>query len=730
MTISAGSKLGPYEILAPIGAGGMGEVWKARDTRLGRIVAIKKAKEQHSERFKQEARSIAALNHPNICQLFDIGPNYLVLEYVEGKPLPSPLPEQEAVRLAIQIASALEEAHQHGIIHRDLKPSNIMVTEKGSVKLLDFGLAKLYEQDASVSGLPTADYPATQEGAILGTVAYMSPEQTQGQPVDVRSDIFSFGLVLYEMLSGERAFSGNTNYAVMDAIVRKEPPPLQGSGLLVRIVEQCLAKNPSARYQTMFDIRAVLEKILKEKASKSTNETQPSIAVLPFADMSPGKDNEWFSDGLAEEIINALTQIPELKVIARTSAFAFKGKLKDIRRIAKELDVANILEGSVRKANNRIRVTAQLINAIDGSHLWSQRYDRELTDVFAVQDEISQAIADRLRIHLSGDRGPSKRHTENVDAYNLYLKGRYHFYKFTQDGFIKSKENYEEAIAIDPGYALAWYGLAILYNGLGYYGYMPPNLVNEKFRQTANNTLRFAKDLPEASGIMGMLQAREYNWRGAELEFLRALDIDPRSEETCIHYRVFCLLPMRRLEETVASSLRSLELDPLSPLAHIHLAQAYCLMQQYDRAMAHLNNALELDPHYSAIHYCLGIVCTHMCNMNDGIRAFETLVKLWERHPLSLGVLGAAYARAGRKSEAQKLLTELQNLPNTTYVPPCSLAWIYLGLGEIDKGFDLLDRAVDEHDATSFLFFISPIYDQMQSHSRHKALLRKMNLQP
>jgi eukaryotic-like serine/threonine-protein kinase len=347
MILTPGMKLGPYEILSPIGSGGMGEVWKARDTRLGRIVAIKKVKEQHSERFKQEASTIAAMNHPYICQLFDIGPDYLVLEYVEGKPLSSPLPEREAVRLAIQIAAALEAAHKKGVIHRDLKPSNIMVTDEGSVKLLDFGLAKLYEPDASGSTLTAADFPETQAGAVLGTVAYMSPEQAQGQPADARSDIFSFGLVLYEMLSGRRAFAGESPPLILAALLRDETPPLQTSPSLDRIVRKCLAKQSSGRYQAMSEVKTALEKVLEEKQSKISAEPQPSIAVLPFVNMSGDKEQEYFSDGLAEEIINALTQMSGLMVIARTSAFAFKGKQEDIRKIAEALGVTNILEGSV-----------------------------------------------------------------------------------------------------------------------------------------------------------------------------------------------------------------------------------------------------------------------------------------------------------------------------------------------------------------------------------------------
>jgi serine/threonine protein kinase len=292
MTLSPGSKLGPYEILSAIGSGGMGSVYKAKDTRLGRTVAIKKVKGEHSERFKQEARSIAALNHPNICQIFDIGDDYLVLEYVKGKPLSSPLPEQEAVKLSIQIVTALDAAHKKGVIHRDLKPSNIMVNDEGSVKLLDFGLAKLYEQDASISSLPTADFPATQAGAILGTVAYMSPEQAQGKTADARSDIFSFGLVLYEMLSGQRAFSGDSNFTLLEAIVRKEPAPLKSSSALERIVKRCLEKNPADRYQRMSELKVELVKATAKTVTASSAEPQPSIAVLPFVNMSGDKEQE------------------------------------------------------------------------------------------------------------------------------------------------------------------------------------------------------------------------------------------------------------------------------------------------------------------------------------------------------------------------------------------------------------------------------------------------------
>jgi eukaryotic-like serine/threonine-protein kinase len=731
MTLAPGIKLGPYEILSPIGAGGMGEVWKAQDTRLGRIVAIKQVKEQHSERFKQEARTIAALNHPFICQLFDIGPDYLVLEYVEGKPLSSPLPEREAVRLAIQIASALEAAHKKGIIHRDLKPANIMVTDEGSVKLLDFGLAKLYEQDASSSQLRTADFPATQAGAVLGTVAYMSPEQAQGQPADARSDIFSFGLVLYEMLSGSRAFAGDSNFAVMTAIVKEDPPPLRASPSLEKIVRRCLAKQPGNRLQYMGEVRKALDQILEGRADMSSAEPQPSIAVLPFVDMSSAKDNEWFGDGLAEEIINALTHIPRIKVTARTSAFAFRGKEQDVRKIAEALNVCTILEGSVRKAEKRIRVTAQLVNAVDGYHLWSERYDREMEDVFAIQDEICQAIVDKLRVELEAGQTQVKRHTENVEAYNLYLKGRYHLYKATLENFAQSKECFEQAVAMDPNYAIAWHGLAMYHWFLGYRGFMAPKTTNAISRQAASRALEIDELLPEAHAMMAVLRVSEFDWKGAELEFRRALELDPKSEEVWQDYSRYYLAPTKQLDEAVAASRRAVELDPLSPSLQFELGQRYWLLQQYDRAIEQFRNALDLDPQFPWAHMLLGCTYAQTGRFDEGIQAGEKGLQLGGRNALFLGIMGCTFILAGRTDEACKLLDELRQLAQKAYVPPIVFAWINIGLGELEKGFDWLERAVDVRDSMIFHIHVHPVFvDRLRSHPRFNALLRKMNLAP
>ena len=411
---------------------------------------MKRLKGEHNARFEQEARAIAALNHPHICQIHDIGPDYLVLEYIEGAPIRGPQPPADAVRLATQIAEALDAAHRKGVVHRDLKPANIMVTTEGSVKLLDFGLAKQ---------VTDSDETRTIEGTVLGTAAYMAPEQAEGKPLDARSDVFSFGAVLYELLSGRRAFSGENSISTMAAILHKEPEPLEAPPALQQIVKRCLAKPPANRFQTVAELKAALE-----AAPVTGSEDPPSIAVLPFSNMSADKENEYFSDGLAEEIINELAQIPGLKVTARTSAFAFRGKEQDIQKIAEALHVKTILEGSVRRAGTRIRVMAQLINAADGYHLWSQRYDREMADIFELQDEIAQAIAAALHVKLSGTPAAREQYKPSLPAYEALLKARYYIGRMHPDVLPRIKESFEQAIALDPKFALAHceYGIYFL----------------------------------------------------------------------------------------------------------------------------------------------------------------------------------------------------------------------------------------------------------------------------
>jgi serine/threonine protein kinase len=448
MPLAAYSRLGPYEILALVGAGGMGEVYRAHDSRLGRDVAIKVCAERFHERFEREARSVAALNHPNICTLYDVGANYLVMEFIDGKELRGPLPLETALLYARQICDALEAAHNKEITHRDLKPANILIAASG-VKLLDFGIAKSSAPKNAPSDA-TRTASLTQAGAAIGTAAYMSPEQARGEPVDARSDIFSFGLVLYEMLTGRRAFSRNTPVETIAAILRDEPTPFDTLPGVAAVLARCLAKSPDARFQRIGDVRSSLDNLAGTSA-----EPHPSVAVLPFANMSSDKENEYFSDGLAEEILNLLAKISGLKVIARTSSFAFRGKGEDVRKIASALGVTHVLEGSVRRVGNRLRITAQLIQALDGTHVWSERYDRDLTDIFAIQDEIGEAIVEALKLRLAGRAA-----TVNVEAYQHFLRAKYYADLRTPESLAKAKDAFEKALLIDPDYAAAHGGLA------------------------------------------------------------------------------------------------------------------------------------------------------------------------------------------------------------------------------------------------------------------------------
>ncbi|MBS1858692.1 MAG: protein kinase [Acidobacteria bacterium] len=451
MPLASGTRLGRYEILAPIGAGGMGEVYRARDGKLDRDVAIKvlpgglARDPDRLARFEREAKVLASLNHPSIATIYGLEETpegmALVMELVGGATLCAPLPLPEALRVAVQILEALDAAHKKGIVHRDLKPANIMVTGSG-IKLLDFGLAKV---EIGAAGQETATQ--TQAGIVLGTACYMSPEQAQGKPVDARSDIFSFGAVLYELVTGRRAFAGDSMATTLAAILRDEPAQFDLPADVQAVIARCLRKLPRDRFQTAAEARSALELAACSRSSRG-----PSLAVLPFSNLSADKDNEYFSDGLAEEILTALTQVPGLRVIARASAFAFRGREDAIAQIGEKLQVSSVLHGSVRRSGNRIRVSAQLINVADETQIWSQRYDREMRDVFDIQDEIAQAIVSQLKIKLGARSGRPlvKRYTENLEAHSLYLKGSFHLHRLTNEEMEAGREYLERAVALEP----------------------------------------------------------------------------------------------------------------------------------------------------------------------------------------------------------------------------------------------------------------------------------------
>ena len=544
------------------------------------------------------------------------------------------------------------------------------------------------------------------------------------------------------MATGQQAFTGSTSAVIFTAILTKTPtspvslnPEIPAE--LERIINKALERDRKLRCQSASELRTDLQRLKRDRDSgRKATQAVPeparikSLAVLPFANLSADKENEYFSDGLAEEIINALTRLPGLRVIARTSSFSFRGKEVDVREIGAKLNVESILEGSVRKAGNRIRVTAQLVSAADGSHHWSERYDREMTDVFAIQDEICQAIVDKLRVELVAGRPLVKRYTENVEAYNLYLKARNQLWKWTPEGFGKGREYYEQAIAVDPNYALAWFGLAEFYYLLGNFGFMPPKAANAHSSQAALKALELDDMLSEAHAMMGVLRASEFDWKGAEGEFGRALKLDPKSEDVWKWYDYYYLVPMRRLVEAVAASRRAVDQDPLSPFLQWRLSWRYYLTRQWDRAIEQCRYILELDPNYYPGHLSLGVSYVHTGKPDDAIRAFESCAQLSGRIPVCLGVLGWAYAWAGRIGQAQKLLEELQDLAKKAYVSAWSFGFIYAGLGEIDTCFDWFEKAVEERDPMIFHIHVDPTYDSLRSHPRYAALLRKMNLEP
>jgi eukaryotic-like serine/threonine-protein kinase len=703
---TTGDPLGPYVLLAPIGAGGMGEVWKARDTRLNRIVAVKRLKAKHSARFEQEARAIAALNHPHICQIFDIGPDYLVLEYIEGHSLKGPQTVEEAVRLASQIAEALDAAHRKGVVHRDLKPANIMVTSEGSVKLLDFGLAKQ---------VTDSNETATMEGTVMGTAAYMAPEQAEGKPLDARSDVFSFGAVLYELLSGRRAFRGENSISTMAAILHKEPAPLDAPAALQAIVKRCLAKPPGQRYQSMAEVRAALESI-----AGKLDEPQPSIAVLPFANMSRDPDDEFFSDGLAEEILNVLAQIAGLKVIARTSAFAFKGKNEDIRKIAEALGVSSVLEGSVRRAGNRIRVTAQLIHAADGTHLWSQRYDRELTDVFAVQDEIAAAISGALQVKLTGKAAASRRHEPNLAAYEAFLKGRHQVHKGSPEVFARAEEYFKQAIALDPQWADSYAHLGALHFSLATFGLRPLSEMVPLARAEARQALELLPSHPMAHAVLGAIAAvHEYDWKEAEEQFRLAMASESLPGYVRLWYSTFYLSPLGRFEEAIREDAKAVEEDPLN--AYLRTRQPWRLFQagRYELATVEARKALEFGGSANLV------LAMSYFAQGKFAEAREPAEEAYRNAPWSSPAtvfLAGLLARAGEKDRAEKLLA---TLPGMT---PDGMILYHLVCSEIDAAIDWYERAIEVRQPGAAVNASTAFYKPLRASPRWPKLAMMMNL--
>ena len=728
MPLSAGDKLGPYEILAFLGAGGMGEVYRARDRRLNRDVAIKFSDAQFSERFEREAKAIAALNHPNICQIYDIGPNYLVMECIEGAPVvsseqPRALPPAEALRLATQIAAALEAAHAKGIVHRDLKPANILMTPSGVVKLLDFGLAKL--DTSSAPGDETKTIDVTQAGIILGTPSYMSPEQAEGKPADARSDIFSFGTVLHEMLAGRRAFGGGSAAAIIGAIIYKEPEPLKAPPALQAIVSKCLAKSPGGRFQSATDLRQALEGasirgiprakrrmiawaiaaalLLMACAGTgiywklSRTSAIASIAVLPLENRSNNPEADYISDGITESINNSLARLPNLRVIPHSVALHYKGKQVDAQKVGDELKVQSVLTGSVAPRGNGLTVNVELDDIRDGKELWGQQYNRSPADLLAVQNDIAREVSQRLGGQASAAtvQDLSKGSTGNPEAYQLYLKGKYNTDKLTKDGLAKGIDYFHQAIAIDPNYGLAYNGLA--YNYINQDGwYMGGAEAGPKAKAAAQKAL--AIDPMDADAHLALAieaQWYEWNWAVAESEFKRAIELNPNDAEAHGYYSWF-LAPMGRGPEALAEARRAQQIAPLSSLANLFVASVLVFTRQWDPAIQQLHSDIELEPNFWFDHCFLGRAYEAKGRLPEAIAEFQSASALDQDNSEIWSGLGHAYGLSRNKSEAQKVLSHLNELSAHNYISPYSRAIIYAGLGDKDQVFAWLERAYQE----------------------------------
>lgn len=730
MSLVPGARLGQYVIEAPIGEGGMGEVYRAVDPRLGRTVAIKTLPAQTADdeearaRFNREARAVASLNHANIVTIYSVeeaeGTHFMTMELVDGRPLTdvlaeAVLPIDRFFDLAGPLVDALSAAHTGGILHRDLKPANIMVRHDGQVKVLDFGVAKLVAGDASTQ--TTASVALTVEGIVLGTIPYMSPEQVRGHPMDHRSDLFSLGTVMYEMLTGERPFLAPDVVTLTSQILRDNPTPVSElrhdvPGAVARLVRRCLEKNPEQRYPTAADLGMDLVAARRDweaggiGADAAVPRAEKSIAVLPFANMSTDPENEFFSDGISEEVINALSLIDGLRVVARTSAFSFKGKSVDLRQVGEQLNVNTVLEGSVRRAGKRIRITAQLVNTADGYQFWSERYDRELEDVFAIQDEIARAIAERLKITLTGEQASSlvKAATTDLRAYELYLKGRALLYRRGLS-ILKALECFNEAVSLDQRYALAWAGVADAHTTTGYYGLGQPDDTIPQAKAAALRAVELDDTSAEAHCALGLSTVlHDHDIAAAETEFRRAMELNGSYAQAPAWYALFmCGFLGGRFEEALGHMLRLREQDPLSGYIASVTAFALGWVERRDDAIAMAQKAVELDRESLLTNWILQINCKNAGRYVESVAAGKQALAYSGRHQFVLATMAATYAKARRRADAEAVHGELLAVERTSYVQPAVVAQSAAAIGLQAEAVRWSDRAVATRDP--FLVF-------------------------
>ena len=792
-----GETISHYRIVEKIDEGGMGIVYKARDTHLDRFVAIKVlpparvADPERKRRFVQEAKSASALNHPNIITVYDIDSadsvEFIAMEYVAGKTLDELIPRKgmrvnDALRYSVQIADALTKAHGAGIVHRDLKPGNIMVSEDGLVKVLDFGLAKLtdpaeYSEEDVTRTMKGDSAPHTEEGHILGTISYMSPEQAEGRKLDTRSDIFSFGSVLYEMITGQRAFQGDSKLSTLSAILRETPKPIRkvAEGVppeLERIVNRCLRKDPDRRTRHMDDLKLALEELKEESDSGSLagtpvkgtprrqrfalwlaaalaamvlvvaagwwwhgvsspaggRTTEASMAVMPFVNQSPEPDSEYFSDGMTDELINALSRVEGLKVAARSSVFRFKGQDYEIREVGEKLGVSTVLEGTVRKAGNRLRISAQLTSVADGFNLWSQSFDREMKDIFDVQEEVCRAMVETFRMRLIGNSEEPliKRYTGNMEAYNLFLRGQLHYFRYTPADMKVAVQYFEQAKQLDPRYPLPYVGIAAEYAMTALLGGVPPREYLAKAEAELNRALEIDPTVALAHSYLGFLRQQQRDWTGAESAHQQAIGLEPGVSD--IHRRYAALLSHSgRAEESISVAKKAVDLDPVSSRARCTLAECYVRGRELDQAAEQARLAVELDPRNFLNHFLLGWAQGVQGRQEEAVQSLARSSALAAGATFVDGVLGYCYAKAGRREEAEDVLRDLLRRRKSSYVSAASISWVYTGLGDVDAALLWLETAYQDSDPLLAGMVNSPVCDPYRSDPRFQDLQKRMN---
>lgn len=820
--LSPGTKLGRYEIRSQLGAGGMGEVYLALDTELDRTIALKilppefAVDLQRMRRFVREAKAASGLNHQNIITIYEIGEiestRYIATEFVDGVTLRQRIRQarltlSEVLEVAIQITSALAAAHEAGIVHRDIKPDNIMLRSRdGFVKVLDFGLVKLTEPlSASANAeAPTRALMNTEAGTVMGTVGYMSPEQARGKDVDARTDIFSVGAVIYEMLAGRAPFAGETTADVLGALLQKEPAPLTEVAPdtprgLQRVVGKALRKDREERYQTVKDLLVDLQQLKKQtEAGAELGRTKPaqegsdgkqddatqivtarptstaeyatavfkkhksaaiavlvilllavgalgfwyfndrpsrtsqieSIAVLPFVNESGNAEVEYLSDGMTESLINSLSQLPNLSVKARSSVFRYKGKSIEPQQVATELSVQAILNGRVVQRGDDLALFLSLVDAHNGNQLWGEQYNRKLTDLVALQSEIARDVSQKLRARLLGPDAQklAKSYTTNPEAYKLYLKGRFHWNKYTEDGFRKSIEYYKQAVEKDPGYTLAYSGLADSYSLLGELSVAPPKESFPQARAYAEKALVLDETLAEAHLSLGMVELLyEWDWPGAEKELRRAKELNPNYPDA-YHFYGHYLQVVGRVEEAINETKRGVELDPTSLVINAELGWAYYCARHYDQAIAQDRKTLELDPNFVYTSWVIAQSYEQTERYQESVAELKRARTIDANWPYIIAELGYAYAASGERSEAERILQQLKERAAREYIDAILIAYIYVGLGQKDQAFAWLEKAYQERSGLMPFLKGEPKWDPLRGDARFQDLLRRVGL--